>query len=387
VKRLAVVVLHEPSPGGGTNTVLRALPGLEQAGWRFHFWAPVPGATAALLRAQGYPVDGRPRPIRYSWSALAEPPGPWRRLRAVPGYLAEFRHFLARTGPDLVHANTILTLPEALVARAAGIATLLHIHEMLPDDVRGFGAARLAKLVDWTAADSQACAGRLRGRGVPVGIVTAGVEAPARAPRAPRAGPLVVGMLATVSRRKGTDVFVAAASAILGERSDVEFRLVGPLAPGEQAWGREVVARAEHAGVRWSQWCEVADELRDWDLFVLPTRQDPFPLVVLDAMAAGLPVIASRVDGVPEQVDGASAVLVPVGDAKATRAAITALLDDGARRAAMGRAGAARTAAHFTPERHARELLAAYAQAIARSRSRRSARRRARVPAEDALAP
>lgn len=369
-----MIVVHEPGVGGATNAVLRALPHLEQDGWRFQFWAPAPSPVADLLRERGHAVTGRPRPLRYGWSALAEPPGRRRRISAVPGYMAEFRRFIHRTAPDLVHANTIVTLPEALTARSTGAPTLLHVHEMVPDGPRGVIAARLARLLDGVAAVSNANAAALRRHGVAPRIVTAGI-APRLDSGPPRASaPVVVGTLATVSQRKGSDLFVSAASAILSERADVEFRMVGPLGGGREAgWAREVRARAERAGVRCYATSDVDSELRDWDVFVLPTRRDPFPLGVLEAMAAGVPVIASRIDGVPELVDAVSGVLVAPDDPEAIRSALARLLDDPQRRAEMGRAAASRAAERFTPERHARELVEAYEETI-RASGRRSPR-------------
>lgn len=370
--RTALVVLHEPQLGGASTAVLWALGELEQRGWRFRFWTPGPGPTADLLRARGYSVEGEQRPLRYSWSALGEPPGRWTRLRAVAPYLHRFRRVVARTAPDLVHANTILTLPEALIARTTGAPTLLHVHEMLSSDRRGLVAARLARLVDGVVADSEVSAAPLRRQGVPTGVVRPGISP--RAPTTPRppADRLVVGSLATVCRRKGSDVFVEAAAAVLRERSDVEFRMVGPPASGpEEGWARALIARARAAGIDWRGQAEPFSTIPGWDLLVLPTRRDPFPLVVLEAMAAGVPVIASRVDGVVEQVDPDSGILVEPGDAGALRAAIVSLLDDPGRRAAMARAAMARVAEHFTPDRQAEQLARAYRDALGAAERRR----------------
>ncbi len=372
---LVAVVLHEPGVGGATTAVLRALPALRRDGWRFCFWAPQPGAAAELLTARGESVAGGPRELRYSLRALCEPPGPWARARGVPAYLRAFDAFLAREQPDVVHANTILTLPEALVARRRGTATMLHVHEMLGAGPRGAAAARLAGLVDGVASVSQACAEPLRRRGVAVQIVTAGIGASSCAARRGADGsrPLVVGTLATVSRRKGSDLFVDAAEQVARGRDDVEFRVVGPLAGGrERAWAQSVVARAQRSGARWSTTDDALGELAGWDVFVLPARRDPFPLVVLEAMAAGLPVVATRVDGVPEQVDAGCGVLVDPGDAGALARAICGLLDDRAGREAMGSAGARRVAHRFTPERHAGELADAYRQTLLAAAIRRS---------------
>ncbi|MCA1689211.1 MAG: glycosyltransferase family 4 protein, partial [Actinobacteria bacterium] len=347
---------------GATTAVLRAVPALEAAGWRFSFWAPRPSPVAELLDRRGWAVTGEERPLRYSWAALREAPGPARRLAATPGYLRRLRAHILERRPDLVHVNTIVGLPEAAVARSTRTPTLLHVHEMLTAGVRGAAAARLAGVAHHTATDSLACARPLRARGLGTSVVTPGLALPPPRP-APSPGkrPLVVGTLATVSERKGSDLFVAAASALKARRPDVEFRMVGWLAPGrERAWAQGLTRRAEAVGIRWWPTEDPLGELADWDVFVLPTRRDPFPLAVLDALGTGLPVVATRVDGLPEQVDARSGVLVGADDPGALIAAIGGLLDDAPRRAALGAGGRARVAADFTPGRHARELAAAY---------------------------
>lgn len=377
--RHVLVVLHEPRVGGATTAVLRAVPDLEAAGWRFSFWAPCPSPIAELLDRRGWPVAGEERPLRYSWGALREAPGPARRLAATPGYLRRLRAHILGRRPDLVHVNTIVALPEAAVARSTRTPTLLHVHEMLTAGVRGAAAARLARVAHHTAADSLACARPLRDLGLGTSVVTPGLALPPPRPaRRPGDRPLVVGTLATVSERKGSDLFVAAAGALKARRPDVEFRMVGWLASGrERAWAQALTRRAQAAGVRWWPTEDPLGELADWDVFVLPTRRDPFPLVVLDALGSGLPVVATRVDGLPEQVDSGSGVLVGADDPDALVAAIGALLDDAPRRAALGAGGRARLAADFTPERHARELAAAYEATLdAAGRSRRSGERR-----------
>ena len=367
------VVLHEPRVGGASTAVLRALTALERRGWGFCFWAPQPSPVAELLRDRGYRVEGEARPMRYSWAALGEPPGRRARLLGTPGYLRRVRRFVADVAPDLVHANTLVTLPEALAARAAGTPTMLHVHEMMPRDARGVVAARLARMLDGVATVSEAAAAALRRHGIEADVVTAGLALDG-APTRPRpAGRLVIGTIATVSHRKGSDRFVDAAATVLAERPDVEFRMVGPLPTGHEArWAREQVARARRAGIRWDGPAQTSAVLADWDIFVLPTRRDPFPLVVLEAMAAGLPVVASRVDGLVEQVDAATGVLVAPEDAAGLCQAILALIDEPRRREAMARAAEARVRSTFTPERHADELERAYRHALDASSSRRA---------------
>lgn len=95
------------------------------------------------------------------------------------------------------------------------------------------------------------------------------------------------------------------------------------------------------------------------DALVLPTRGDCTPFVVLEGMAAGLPVVATRVGAIPEQVvHGETGLLVPPGDVGALAEALGALLASPARRRAMGRAGRARAEALFDAARNYPRLLA-----------------------------
>jgi len=93
---------------------------------------------------------------------------------------------------------------------------------------------------------------------------------------------------------------------------------------------------------------------------VLTSRFEGLPIAVLRGMAAGLPVVATAVDGTPEAVaDGESGLLLPPGDVGALAEHMVALGRDPGRRKAMGRAGRSRSAA-FTEERAAIETLTAY---------------------------
>ncbi len=87
-------------------------------------------------------------------------------------------------------------------------------------------------------------------------------------------------------------------------------------------------------------------------MMVLPSLWDPFPQVVLEAMANGLPVIASAVDGALEMVvDGETGILVPPGDAQALANAILRLLGDRSLARRMGQNGRARVAETYSLER------------------------------------
>jgi glycosyltransferase involved in cell wall biosynthesis len=365
IDRHVLVALHERDMGGASTALLRAFEPLAAGGWRFSFWVPAGGSAAAAVADHGWPLAGEERPLRYSWDALRQPPGAARRIRAAPGYLRRFRAHVARTAPDVVHLNTVLCVPEALAARSVGARTLVYVHEMIRG-ARGELALALMRAVDHAAAVSHASAAPLRARNIPVSVVTTGqVLAPVRKRRVGER--VVVGTLATVSRRKGSDTFLAAAQALQVQWPAVEFRMVGSPAPAgpERDWALDIVARARAAGIVCHTAPDPLAELAEWDVFVLPSHADPFPLAVLEAMACGVPVVAAAVDGIPEQVAPDTGLLVAPGDERALATAIEALLSDPDRRLGLGAAGRARVAARFTPERHAHELAEAYDRACA----------------------
>lgn len=99
---------------------------------------------------------------------------------------------------------------------------------------------------------------------------------------------------------------------------------------------------------------EVAEILASADIFVLPSFAEGVPVVLMEAMASRLPVIATRITGVPELVEhGKSGLLVPPGDASALADAIRDLAGDPEKRRAMGEAGRARILADFDVGREA----------------------------------
>jgi glycosyltransferase involved in cell wall biosynthesis len=193
----------------------------------------------------------------------------------------------------------------------------------------------------------------------------------------------VVGTVGVISRRKGSDVFVAAAERVRRQRPGVEFRMIGSFPDDFEAnWARAVLARAADAGVTHMAEADVFAEFASWDIFVLPSRTDPFPLVVLEAMASGLPVVGARSDGIPEQLAPGTGVLVEPDAPDALAQAIIDLCDDPLQRQRIGAAARERVAANFSAEAQSHELERAYRSTIGRSLPGR----RAQAHAPDARA-
>jgi glycosyltransferase involved in cell wall biosynthesis len=110
---------------------------------------------------------------------------------------------------------------------------------------------------------------------------------------------------------------------------------------------------------------EVKECLAASDVFVLSSNWEGNPLAVMEAMAAGLPVIGTRAGGVPELVEsGQQGILVPLGDCFGFASAMRTLLNDPDLRAAMGKAACEHATAAFNVDRMAQGYASLYKTAL-----------------------
>jgi glycosyltransferase involved in cell wall biosynthesis len=158
----------------------------------------------------------------------------------------------------------------------------------------------------------------------------------------------VVGWVGRVSREKGLDVLVEALSAL----GDLQLTVCAIGAGGERP---AVEARARQLGVagrvHWAGLVsEAARYLRAFDVFALCSRTEGIPIALMEAMAADVPVVATRVGGVPTVVGEAHALLVDPEDPEALANAIRQIREFGPAAAARARAAKQRLLAEFSPE-------------------------------------
>jgi glycosyltransferase involved in cell wall biosynthesis len=262
-------------------------------------------------------------------------------------------------------------LPEATIARKLGLPIVIQVHEIPPPGRKRALTLRWASAVaDVLIGVSDPVSEMLGARGARTPVLTVRNGVPIVESRPPPQDPFVVGTVGHVSRTKGTDVFLEAATLALRTHPRLRFEHIGPTRPwGDDEFEDRVEAMAGSGTLRDSVTMLGHRPARDaytrWSVFALSSRQEAFPLSTLEAMAAGIPVIATEVGGVPEQIVHLEhGILVPRGDASAIASWIGRLHDDPDLRERLAAAGKARARSEFTLERQAEELNQAYEQAL-----------------------
>jgi glycosyltransferase involved in cell wall biosynthesis len=296
-----------------------------------------------------------------------------------PRSMARLRTVLAHERADILHTHTHFSLNVIgrVAARAAGADVIAHMHvENVFRPGRIAQSAQVAvdngtaRLCRWIVAVADATHAALVAQGYPAArtvTVHNGIETREPAHPAslepPPAGPVLVeiGRLCDV---KGQRELIAALALL--ERDDVTVLLAGEDIEANGAYRLRLEREARKLGVDdrvrfLGRRDDVPSLLASADALVLPSWIEGLPLVVLEAMAAGVPVVASAVGGTPEVVvDGETGSLVPPRDVPALARAIDALLADPEQARRFGEAGRQRAREHFDAGAAARRILGLY---------------------------
>ena len=183
-------------------------------------------------------------------------------------------------------------------------------------------------------------------------------------------GAFVVGTVGRLSPEKGgVDNLIRAVARLREERHEARLLIVGdgPLRVELESLNTSLGSPAIFAGLR----SDVARVLNALDVFVMPSLNEALPIALLEAMSVKLPVVATRVGGIPEVLeDGKNGLLVPPGDVGALEAALRRLASDPEQRERLGSAGQAQVHSRFTLDEMARQVEEVYSD-IARRKLRR----------------
>jgi L-malate glycosyltransferase len=202
--------------------------------------------------------------------------------------------------------------------------------------------------------NSGAAAARLQDEGVArakVVHIANGLDLARYAPPPTREGHVVT-TVANLRPGKGHEVLLDAAARVLARHPDVRFQLVGDGSRRAEL-EHQAAALGIASQVTFRGYCsDVAGVLRESDVFAFPSFMEASPNAVLEAMAAGLPVVATHVGGIPEVVsDGRNGLLVPPGDADALAGGLLRVLEAPDRGRALGEAARQTASTQFSFER------------------------------------
>jgi len=365
--------------GGAEHDLLAVLARLDRKAWEPHVVCPAEGPFRALLERAGLAVHPLALVPWRKWFS------PFVRWRSV----GRLRDLMDRLRPALVHVNDIWWVPHARGALRGAVVSppvVAHVRqEIQPGKVRRYELDRIDRVI----AISEQVAESLKAGGVEVrklrkvysGIDFRPVEEAAGERRSDivevrrRLGvpdsAVLLGTAANLFPRKGYDVMLRALPGIRAVHPDVHYLLAGTAEPGYAAALRtlaEELRIAERIHMVGFQ-NPIRPFLDALDLYVHPALMEGFGIALVEAMAAGKAVVATRTGGVPEVVEqGETGLLVAPGDPERLCDAVVELLGDGPRRARMGANGLARARERFDLATTVTDLELIYREAVEQRR-------------------
>jgi glycosyltransferase involved in cell wall biosynthesis len=322
-----------------------------------------PGAWSPDLRREGIPVH-----------ALHRKPG------FHPGLGARIAAVARETGASVLHCHQYTPYVYGCLAKLLrpGLRLVFTEHGRLSEAPPSPRRARvnpwLARIPGVRFAVCEELRAFLIAEGFPaqgIGVVYNGIDvgpAPGAGERSEARAALglapeafVVGTVARLDPVKDLATAIAAIAQVRAARPDACLAILGD---GPERAALEAAARdagAEGAVTFFGNRTDVRRLLPGFDLYLNCSRYEGVSLTIVEAMAAALPVIATRVGGTPEVVEeGATGILVPPADPGRVAATVLELAGSPERRAALGRAGRAAAETRFTFERMRDEYVAAY---------------------------
>ena len=339
------VVMTSFDPGGTERQMIELVRRLDPSRWKVHI---------ACLHARG------------AWHARAAEVAPIAEF-PISGFARPdmcrqalaFARWCTRHRIDLVHAvdlyTNIFALPAAAFARVPvriGSRRGLNTDRTPAQLAMQRAAYKCAHAV---VTNSQATADRLRNENVrpsKVAVIPNGLALDAFTAALPRAARRQVLVVANLRPEKGYDVLVDAAAIVLQRFPDARFHCVGE-GPERSAIERRMAAGGvAHAFTLLGRQDDIPRRLAAADIFALPSRTESMPNSVLEAMAAGLPVVASAVGGVPEVIeDGRTGMLCPPSDPHALADRLCRLMVDADFSNRLGQSARQEVQAHYSFDR------------------------------------
>ncbi|MCC6454915.1 MAG: glycosyltransferase [Caldilineaceae bacterium] len=277
------------------------------------------------------------------------PQGIFRLLGHGVRSVSQLQRLIQERQIDLVHSNSSAVLSGALVAQRAGLPHIWHTREIYaqPRWLGRMMAQLLPAMSTRIVAVSDAVRQQLVADGCPdkkISVIHNGIDlghfgTHQAARQRLRAewniadDEILVGMVGRISRWKGQRDFVAAAHRVVAQYPKARFVIVGDVPPQQEELRTELLRQISKLQlterIRLEPFrLDMPDVFSAFDLFVLPsTLPDPYPTVLLEAMASGLPVVATNHGGSREMVTEGTGLLVPANDPLTLAGALALLLE------------------------------------------------------------
>lgn len=365
-RRIAFVVTRSDTIGGSSVHIRDMATELTRDGWSVTVMSGGEGVFAEHIRSRGIPNVSIESLVR-----AIDPLADWRAYRQLRRELAAFR-------PDLVSLHTAKAgWLGRMAARDLGAPVLYTPHgwpfaDGVPWMARYpyLAAERLAapattRFVNVCEDDRRTALARGVGREAQHVVVHNGMPDVAPSLRAePRTAPPRLIMLARFEGQKDHATLIEALRPLVDRPWTLELLGSGSLRP-------QVEAHVERAGLSdrvifGGRRDDVAERLAEAQAFVLSSHWEGFPRSILEAMRAGLPVVATDVAGVSEAVvDGRTGFVAPPQDVAGWTERLGAVLDDAELRATMGEAGRRRYEERFTFDAMYAATRAVYEESLA----------------------
>lgn len=332
---MPAAILHllgtaQPEGTGIARIVAGLAAGLDPARYRVHAWfLGPPGPLVGELQAAGATA----RSLEW-WRGARDPVGAlnfWQCMRKSD-FAIVHQHFGSRAVRRLIHFSSDARL-------------VVHFHG---NDANPGHARRADRVI----AASQAVAREIPEL-KPV-IVYAGVEDHPRRPglRPAHLDHVVVGAASRLVPQKGLLNLIRTVAALCPEFPRLRLEIAGS-GPQLAELETEVAKQGLADRVRFTGWQQdLRAMFQDWDIFAMPSLEEGFGMAALEAMAEGLPVVATSIGGLPEIIEeGKTGYLVTPSDVTALADRLRLLLADKARRVEMGTAGRERARVYFSRDR------------------------------------
>ncbi len=367
---------HASALGGAEYSLLLLFESLDRRQFIPHL-ASQPGLLAESARAVGVVVHEVPL-LRLRGELAAVP--------RVGRGIAALAKIIRREAVHLVYSNTVrASIYAAPAAKLTRRAHLWHVHDILTPGAyaRVMSAFSNAVICVSEAAMAPLLRGRKKTHVIPNGVRISAFAAD-RGEEASRLRTMwgvpddavLIGQVARLAPWKGQRDVIAAADLLLQEHPDVYVAIVGGDIFADSATYaaglRETVQTTglSHRVLFTGHMTDVAAVLTALDVVVLASDREPFGRVLIEAGAAGRPVVSYASGGVPEIViDGQTGILVPPGNRSALAAALARLVNDHALRCTLGANAREHVARHFEISAITRHTEAVMLEAMRRSRT------------------